>query len=216
MSKLTKKKFISYDMSDLMNMDKAELREVLRGARQLFNAQEIVFNKNKDKAFSFALDKMQDFYDKNGKKPPSRMSHKAAQKEVARLYEFFNSETSTLPGTYRVMIEQDKRIFGEDEKTGKPLKRLTLSERTDFWAAYKEFINLEKESYVRNMGSNTIQQELAQMVIRNRKSNDEFIFGMGDFKHLKTVLEERKKSEEWEMSSYGDFDNDVLSGKRPY
>lgn len=215
MSKLTKKKFISKDISELVNLSNPELREILRGARQLFNAQEKIFEKRKKSVYSFALDKMQKYYEDSGKKSVSRMKRSDMQKEIGRLHDFFNSETSTLPGTYKAMREQDIRIFGADEK-GRPTRRMTLEQRTDFWSAYNEFISLEKESYVRNMGSNTIQQFLGQMIIDRKKREDDFQFGMGDFNHLKMLLEENKKREEWEMNGYGEFNTDVLSGKRPY
>jgi D-alanine-D-alanine ligase len=38
---------------------------------------------------------------------------------MIRIQEFFESKTSTIPGTRKVALEQDVRIFGVDEDTGK-------------------------------------------------------------------------------------------------
>ena len=77
---------------------------------------------------------------------------------------------------------------------------------------------MQKESYVRNMGSDTIQQYLGQMVIEasKHKGSDDFNFTMGDFDELRRRLEEQRAEEDWEMSNYEYGDSDVLSGKRPY
>ena len=60
------------------------------------------------------------------------------KKSIRALRDFFNYETSSVKGARRVMQEQDKLIFGEDEK-GKPLRRMSYIERTSFWALAKEY-----------------------------------------------------------------------------
>ena len=216
MARLTKSKLTGTDLSKLINQKNPELREILRGARQLFDKQEKIFKSREDSVYSFAYEKMKDFYEDNGKKAVSRMKRSDMQKEVARLQDFFKSDTSTLPGTYKVMREQDARIFGTDE-SGKPLKRMTLEQRTNFWASYNEFVNMNSEAYIRDMTSNKIQQYLGDMIIDMAKHHDgDFMFTAGDFNHLKTILQEQKDLERWEMNEYGYGSDDILSGKRPY
>ena len=212
MKKLTKKKFTSITPSQLGKMKAPELREMLRGARNLLNKQIATFSKYKNSVYSPALEKMQSYYDDAGKQNISNMRVSKMRNELFRLQDFFNSDTSTVPGARKVAIEQDKRIFGETEK-GKAKKRMTLEQRTNFWAAYNEFINLNSEAYVRNMGSNTIQQYLGQMVLETRKNFD---LDATNFEQLKQLLEDRQDEEEWERSNYEYFDSDVSSGKRPY
>lgn len=217
MAKLTKKNFLRLDPSAIGKLKAPELRELLRGARQLFSNQEKTFKRYEKSVFSPALDKMQNYYEDNGQQSVSRMRVSKMRNEIFRLQEFFESQSSTVPGARKIAMEQDKRIFGVNEK-GKPAQRMTLEQRTDFWAAYNEFISMQKESYVRNMGSDTIQQYLGQMVIEasKRKGEDDFNFTMGDFNELRRRLEEQRAEEDWEMSNYEYGDSDVLSGKRPY
>ncbi len=211
--KLTKKNFVNIDPSSIGKLKAPQLREILRGARQLYNAQSSTFKKYSDTVWSPALDKMNDYYDEKGKRNVSRMKMSDMRNEVFRLQEFFESDTSTVPGARKVMADQDRRIFGTDSK-GRPVERMTLQQRTDFWAAYNEFISLESESYVRDMTSNAIQQYLGQIVLDAVKNTDDhFEFDMGTFHELRIRLAERQQQEEWERARY-DFSSDLLSGKR--
>ena len=212
MKKITKKKFTSISPSEIGKMKSAELRELLRGVRNLFNKQKNTFDRYKQSVFSPALEKMQSYYDDVGKQNVSNMRVSKMRNELFRLQDFFNSDTSTVPGARKVAIMQDKRIFGETE-TGKAKKRMTLDQRTKFWAAYNEFIKLNSEAYVRNMGSNTIQQYLGEIVMDKGKNFD---LDANTFGQLKEMLEYRQEEEEWEQSNYEYFDSDVSSGKRPY
>ena len=114
--KLTKKNFVSLDPSAIGKLKAPQLREILRGARQLYNAQSSTFKKYSDTVWSPALDKMNDYYDEKGKRNVSRMNMSDMRNEVFRLQEFFDSDTSTVPGARRVMADQDRRIFGTDSK----------------------------------------------------------------------------------------------------
>lgn len=217
MAKFNKKIFVGMSASDISKMKAPELRELLRGARNAFMAQEKMFDKYEDSVYSHAKELMLDFYDERGKKAPSRMNISEMRREVFRLQEFFTSESSTVPGARRIAFEQDKRIFGVNEKTGKPNYRMPLEVRRNMWSAYNEFKLLKKESYIRNMGSDTIQTILGQMFVQGTKENDNvpYWFVSEDFQELERRLEKVKEYEEWEMSNY-DRDNELLSGKRPY
>lgn len=217
MPKFLKKSFLAMEPAELGKLKLSEARSLLRQARAAYEKQEKTFSKYKGSVWSPAVEKMQDYYEDTGKNSISKMRLSKVQNELFRLQDFFGSETSTVPGARRVMLEQDRRIFGTNEKTGKPIKRMSLDQRTDFWAAYNEFVNMEKESYIRNMGSNTIQTFLGQIILEKNKKGDGYSgFDSSDFKELRRRIARDREREEWEMSSYESGDNDVLSGKRSY
>ena len=217
MPKFLKKSFLAMEPAELGKLKLSEARSLLRQARAAYEKQEKTFSKYKDSVWSPAVEKMQDYYEDTGKNSISKMRLSKVQNELFRLQDFFGSETSTVPGARRVMLEQDRRIFGTNEKTGKPIKRMSLDQRTDFWAAYNEFVNMEKESYIRNMGSNTIQTFLGQIILEKNKKGDGYSgFDSSDFKELRRRIARDREREEWEMSSYESGDSDVLSGKRSY
>lgn len=217
MPKFLKKSFLAMEPAELGKLKLSEARSLLRQARAAYEKQEQTFSKYKDSVWSPAVEKMQDYYEDTGKNSISKMRLSKVQNELFRLQDFFGSETSTVPGARRVMMEQDRRIFGTSEKTGKPIKRMSLDQRTEFWAAYNEFVNMEKESYIRNMGSNTIQTFLGQIILEKNKKGDGYSgFDYSDFKELRRRIARDREREEWEMSSYESGDSDVLSGKRSY
>ena len=225
MAKITKKNLVKMSPSEIGKLKAPELRVLLRGARQLFSNQEKTFDKYENSVFSPALDKMRDYYDRVGKRQTSKMNMSDMRNEVFRIQEFFESKTSTVPGARKVALEQDRRIFGVKtdsgisytEKSGKPISRMTLEQRTNFWASYNEFISMESANYVRNMGSNTIQSYLGEIILESAKRHpdSDFMFTAGDFKELNRRLEKQKAQEEWEMANYEYGDSDVFSGKRP-
>lgn len=201
--------------SEIGKMKLKELRPLLRDMRKEYQKQAAVFAKHESTAWSPALEKMQDYYEE---KPMdtvvSKMKINNVRNELFRLQEFFQARTSTLKGSREVMREQDARIFGINPATGKPNKRMTLSQRIDFWAAYNEFVGIEKSGYVRNMTSGKIQTFLGEMVTEKGRNNL-FAFTSSELKELKRRLEEDKLYSDWEQSQYEDFENSVLSGKWP-
>ena len=219
MAKLTKKSLLNLTPSEIGKMKNPELRAILRGARQLYTQQEKVLNRYSQQVYSHAHELMNDYYEENGTKSLSRMRQSELRGEIFRLQEFFDSESSTVPGARKIALEQDKRIFGET-KTGKPKRRMTVEQRKNFWSAYDEYKNIHSESYVRNMGSNTIQQMLAEIATESATFDDDFEdgnwFTAEMLADLDRRVQERKESEEWEASGYDNFDGNVHSGKRPH
>ena len=62
-SKLSRQRFAALDDDAIRKMKNADLRSILRGARQLYNQTSEVFERNKDKVYSHAYKKMEDYYD---------------------------------------------------------------------------------------------------------------------------------------------------------
>jgi polyhydroxyalkanoate synthesis regulator phasin len=212
---ISKRKFVKMEPSEIGKMKLKELRPLLRDMRKEYQKQAAVFEKHQSTAWSPALEKMQDYYEaKPMDTVVSRMKIDNVRNELFRLQDFFQSKTSTLKGSREVMREQDARIFGINPTTGRPNKRMTLSQRIDFWAAYNEFTNIEKSGYVRNMTSGKIQTFLGEMVTEKGRNNL-FAFTSSELRELKRRLEEDKLYSDWEQSQYEDFENSVLSGKRP-
>ena len=219
MAKLTKKSLLNLTPSEIGKMKNPELRAILRGARQLYTQQEKVLNRYSQQVYSHAHELMKDYYEENGTKSVSRMRQSELRGEIFRLQEFFDSQSATVPGARKIALEQDRRIFGET-KTGKPKRRMSVEQRKNFWSAYDEYKNIHSESYVRNMGSNTIQQMLAEIATESSTFDEDFEdgnwFTADMLADLDRRVQERKKSEDWETSGYDRFNDDVHSGKRPY
>lgn len=219
MAKITKKSLLNLQPSDISKMKNPELRALLRGARQLYTQQEKVLNRYSQKVYSHAYELMKDYYEENGTKSVSRMRQSELRGEIFRLQEFFDSQSATVPGARKIALEQDKRIFGET-KTGKPKRRMSVEQRKNFWSAYDEYKNIHSESYVRNMGSNTIQQMLAEIATESATFDEDFEdgnwFTADMLADLDRRVQERKESEDWETSGYDNFNGNVYSGKRPY
>ena len=219
MAKLTKKSLLNLTPSDIGKMKNPELRAILRGARQLYTQQEKVLNRYSQQVYSHAHELMNDYYEENGTKSVSKMRQSELRGEIFRLQEFFDSQSATVPGARKIALEQDRRIFGET-KTGKPKRRMSVEQRKKFWSAYDEYKNIHSESYVRNMGSNVIQQMLAEIATESASFDDDFDdgnwFTSDMLAELDRRVQERKESEDWETSGYDNFDGNVYSGKRPY
>lgn len=148
--------------TELGKMKKAEIKRILKEARKKYEVRRRQLNKEASKVWSPALEKMEAYYDE-GTPALSKISRNRALNEVMQIQTFLNAETSTVSGARKVMREQDIRIFGETS-SGRPKHRMTVSQRTNFWSAYQEFLSQNKTSAT-VFGSNAIQQYLGELVI---------------------------------------------------
>lgn len=211
---LTKKILLSYNSGIISAMSDEELNDTLRQARELYNKQKEVFYKNPT-VYSHILHNTEEFYEtRGGVKDVSSLKRRQKINELHKLQDFFNAKGSTVPGARKIAIDADRRIYGVDKK-GNPLFRMSYEQSVQFWSAYNEFKNLKKESYIRNMGSNTIQSALGEMAKGFFTSGpDKMYFDMEDFQTLQKLVESRKNSEEWENAMY-EWERKVLAGKGP-
>lgn len=208
MAKLTKRKFVNLDPSDIGKMKAPELRSLLRGARQLFNMQSKQFQKYKETVWSPALDKMERYYESRDTTAPSKMSSNKMRSELFHLQDFFQAQTSTVPGARTVQKEQDIRLFGAD-KRGRPKKRMTVDERTKFWSLYDEFKKMRPGDVFEQ--SNMVQQELAEMLVEK----GELDFSAKTLDNLAERISDVRNRFNWEMEEEDNGDT-VFSGTRPY
>ena len=208
MAKITKRSFLKLDPSQIGKMKSPELRELLRGARNLFNQQEKTFKRYEKSVFSPALNKMRDFYEDRGKNAPSRMNMNQMRNEVFKLQEFFEADTSTVPGARRVQAEQDRRIFGTDSR-GRAKNRMTVEERTNFWTVFEEYKKMRPADVLEQ--SNIVQQAIGQILIEN----DKIDFNMETVQKLMDKVEGQRQRFNWEMDVSYDGTGSVFTGNRP-
>ena len=154
------------EISKLSTKD-GSAQEMLRQFREKFRYREKAFNRAGKNVYSPALEKMEDYYDRNGERSPEKMTVHQIRSELFHIQEFFKSKTGDVKGAREVMREQDIRIFGENAR-GNPVKRMTIEERTKFWSVYEEFLSIYKNAEA-VYGSEKIQQYLGSLTIGNRR-----------------------------------------------
>ena len=154
------------EISKLRTKD-GSAQEMLKQFREKFRYREKAFNRAGKNVYSPALEKMEAYYDKKGERSPEEMTVHQIRSELFHIQEFFKSKTSDVKGAREVMREQDIRIFGENSR-GRPLKRMTIEERTKFWSVYDEFLRTYKNAEA-IYGSEKIQQYLGSITIGDRK-----------------------------------------------
>lgn len=103
----------------------------------------------------------------------TKMTRNQLLLEFARYSKFFSDVTSTEEGIRKVNKEQDLRIFGEDGK-GRPVRKMTSSEREDYWDLYDEFYNQFKDDKAK-YSSETVQQMLGDAVFGDYLNEDGYI-----------------------------------------
>lgn len=208
MARITKRSFLKLDPSQIGKLKAPELRELLRGVRNLFTQQEKTFKRYEKTVFSPAMEKMKDFYEDRGKNAPSRMNTNQMRNEVFKLQEFFEAETSTVPGARRVQAEQDRRIFGTDSR-GRAKNRMTVEERTDFWKVYEEYKKMRPADVLEQ--SNIVQQAIGQILIEN----DKIDFNMETLQKVMDRVEGQRQRFNWEMDVNYEGSGSVFTGSRP-
>ena len=129
--------------------------------------------------------------------------------ELFRLQEFFDSDTSTVPGARKVQAEQDRRIFGTD-KRGRPKYRMTVQQRSDLWKVFEEYKKLRPSDALEQ--SNIIQQAVGQILIEEGKID----FSMDTLNKVMEKVEQERVRFNWEMDVDYDDSEPVFTGKRPY
>lgn len=206
--KITKRSFLKLDPSQIGKLKAPELRELLRGVRNLFTQQEKTFKRYAETVFSPAMEKMRGFYEDRGKNAPSRMNMNQMRNEVFKLQEFFEADTSTVPGARKVQAEQDRRIFGADSR-GRPKKRMTVEERTDFWKVFEEYKKMRPADVLEQ--SNIVQQAIGQILIES----DKIDFSMETFNKLIEKVDGRRQRFNWEMDVNYDGKGSIFTGNRP-
>lgn len=172
--KITYSRLKSMTASEIssLNTKDGSAQEMLRQFREKFRYREKAFDRAGKNVYSPALEKMQDYYERNGVQSPDSMNVNRIRSELFHIQEFFNSKTADVKSAREVMREQDARIFGVNER-GTPLKRMSIEERTKFWAVYEEFLRTYKNAES-IYGSDKIQQFLGDITLGDRAKKNVF------------------------------------------
>lgn len=185
MAKITYAKLKSMSATEISKLNQAEAADLLKQFREKLTYRERAFKRAGKNVYSPALEKMRDYYDRNGVQSPESMSVNRLRSEMFHIQEFFNSKTADVKGAREVMREQDARIFGVSAK-GVPLKRMTREERDRYWATYDEFLRTYKNAEA-IYGSDKIQQYLGEMTIEGRNQSGFKKGSIGLIKQLNTL-----------------------------
>lgn len=209
--KITYKELKTKSAVEISKLNKKQAAEMLKQFREKFRYREKAFQRAGKNVYSPALEKMDEYYQRNGVQSPESMNVNKIRSELFHIQEFFNSDTADVKGARKVMREQDARIFGVNDR-GTPNYRMTIEERTKFWETYNEFVNTFK-NYESIYGSDKIQQFLGEMTVTGRKEKGVFKKGalglMGTMSKLQKKLREENQGEDWRAS------RNVLTGRWP-
>ncbi len=183
--KITYSQLKNMSATEISKLDHPAAASLLRQFREKLTYRERAFKRAGQNVYSPALEKMQDYYDRNGVQSPESMNVNKLRSELFHIQEFFNSKTADVKGAREVMREQDARIFGVSAK-GVPLKRMTREERDRYWATYDEFLRTYKNAEA-IYGSDKIQQYLGEMTLEGRKQGGFRKGSIGLIKQLNTL-----------------------------
>jgi len=187
--RITYARLKSMEASEISKLSQKEAAEMLRQFREKFQYRQKAFDRAGKNVYSPALEKMEDYYDRNGVQSPDSMNVNRIRSELFHIQEFFNSKTADVKGAREVMRNQDASIFGVDSK-GRPLKRMSIEERTEFWATYEEFLKTFKNAEAL-YGSDRIKQYLGDVMKGNKTRKNMFGAGLMErFNALNTMLRE--------------------------
>lgn len=187
--RITYAKLKSMEASEISKLNQKEAAEMLRQFREKFQYRQKAFDRAGKNVYSPALEKMENYYERNGVQSPESMNVNRIRSELFHIQEFFNSKTADVKGAREVMRNQDASIFGVDSK-GRPLKRMSIEERTEFWATYEEFLKTYKNAEAM-YGSDRIKQFLGDIMKGNKARKNMFSSGLTErFNALNTMLRE--------------------------
>lgn len=187
--RITYAKLKSMSASEISKLNQREAAEMLNQFREKFRYRQKAFDRAGKNVYSPALEKMDNYYERNGVQSPETMNVNRIRSELFHIQEFFNSKTSDVKGARKVMRDQDASIFGVDSK-GRPLKRMSIEERTEFWATYEEFLKTYKNSEA-IYGSGKIKQFLGDVMKGDKTRKSMFSSGLTErFNALNTMLRE--------------------------
>ena len=209
--KISKRKLVNMSPQEIGSMKKAELREFLRGVRNLYTQQASKFERYKETVYSPAKQKVEAYYDTHDQGALSRMNINEMRGEAFKLQEFFQADTSTVPGARKVMKEQAVRIFGEDSR-GRAKYRPTTDQWSAIWNLYSEYKNMRPADVFDN--STKVQQAVGQVIMNAIKQGHDLDISADKLQQVANLIEEQQNRFHWEMSNvdYGEEDL-VFSGE---
>lgn len=203
--KITYSKLKSMSPTEISKLNAQQAAEMLRQFREKFRYREKAFDRAGKNVYSPALEKMEEYYQRNGVQSPDSMNVNKIRSELFHIQEFFNSDTADVKGARKVMREQDARIFGVNER-GMPNYRMSIEERTKFWSVYEEFVNTYAPD-AHMLGSYRLQQYLGEVTREGRRKDINIAEALDRIKEK--ISEKKTSDEDWRAS------RNVLTGRWP-
>lgn len=189
--------------AELRTLKLWEITDLLKTLRSEYDKRVKEFDST---VSSPAIERMEKYYEESPRKNARTANRDSQLSELRRLRDFFSQKTSTQQGAERVWYEQDKLIFGTDER-GEPRARLSKENRDEFWKIYNEFLN-QNPSAAEIYYSRNIYSELGEMY----REGDRIEFDTETIANLKARLESKYDS------GVGDIGDErkgnVYSGRR--
>ena len=171
-------KFKRMSSEDIKNMSQTKARELLKQMRSAWSQRAKEMNKATERSgffYSPAYEGMKKYYEDNPQKGVYRMKKKSLETELNRLNDFFNSATSTVTGSRKVMTNQDIRIFGEGKREGTARRKLARDDRKLLWSAYNEFIKGADTAAIASRNYKKLQAAFGAVVKSTRKKDIQHI-----------------------------------------
>lgn len=200
----------------LSSLKAPEMREALEGARRSMISRIRQFRKHE--VVSQAILAYMGHEDSNRYKEKyeklvnklkgmdfDKMSRNKQYLELAKMQQFFQSETATLKGAYRVNKAQDVRIFGKG-KYGMPLDTMDDRLRTKYWEIYHEYENVHENWISTPSRSESFQILLGEMLKNKKISRRDLAAALNK---LHEAFIERVAEEERE-----EFEENIMQGFR--
>lgn len=191
MKRLTYHQFAMLTPDEIGKLNKKEMVDLLKDARKKLDTRLKTFSKQGKNFYSPAQEKIREYYEENPQQSINKVSRNRALNEIFNIQDFFRSKTGTVKGAKEVMREQDARIFGVNEKSGRPLHRLTTDQRTAFWQVYNEFTSQYKTA-IAAFTSGKIQQYLGERVLSTKGRKLDYQDGQLMFDMWKDLIEQRR------------------------
>lgn len=206
------KRITEITKSEIKKMTAKEAKALLGAVRQEVNERMEKLGRASSKNFySSAYEKQKDWIGDHFdtvKKSPSKTRREEAVAELQRAHDFLNAKSSRVSGAREIMRQQDERIFGINEKTGKPNAHLTRDQRELLWSLYDEFLTGEYTASKAALRYSSLQSDIGKY-IKERKRGKSGKYEKLDFE---TAYEELRKRL-FEDGDYDTSDSSILDGR---
>ena len=205
------KKITEMTKSEIKKMKADEAKAILRAVRQEVNERMEKLGRASSKNFYSSEYEYQKEWTgehwETVKTAPSKLRRESAIAELQRAHDFLRAKSSTVSGARDIMRQQDERIFGINEKTGKPNARLTRDQREMFWDLYDEFLAGESTESLGWKNYANLQNTIGKY-IKERKRGEGGKYVKIDFETAYRDLREILSNEDYDTS-----DSSILDGR---
>lgn len=197
------KKITEMTKSEIKKMTAKEAKSLLGAVRQEVNERMEKLGRASSKNFysseyEYQKDWIGDHFD-TVKKSPNKLRKEQAVAELQRAHDFLKAKSSKVSGARDIMRQQDERIFGINEKTGKPNARLSRDQRKLFWDLYDEFLAGDSTEALGWKKYSTLQNTIGKY-IKERKRDERGKYVGIDFETAYRDLREILSSEDYDTS----------------